>query len=165
MPEYRKLGYRPIQESWLTKSISYLLACVKFSIASSVEIESSQLEKFLRLISDHVSLVNDLASYEKEKRAYDQGRTYHLINAVEVVQRLFSLPEEKSAKALAYAMQLELEVEIDHELAQMREENILTAEEWQFVDAVLTMMAGNVFYSVVSSRYGGKSTQIPETIP
>lgn len=136
----------------------YILACVKFSIESSVEIESPQLDKFLRLISDHVSLVNDLASYDKEKKAYVQGRTYHLINAVEVVQRLFSLPTENSAKALAYAMQLEVEVEIDQELSRMRDEDSLTAEEWKFVDAVLTMTAGNVFYSVVSSRYGGEKT-------
>jgi hypothetical protein len=106
--------------------------------------------------------VNDLASYEKEKRAYDQGRTYHLINTVEVVQRLFSLPTENSAKALAYAMQIQVEVEVDQELARMRDNNSLTAEEWQFVDAVLTMTAGNVFYSVVSSRYGGESTRILE---
>ncbi|KAJ5674346.1 uncharacterized protein N7477_004280 [Penicillium maclennaniae] len=112
--------------------VPYILACVKFSICSNVEIESPQLEKFLRLISDHVSI------------------------------RLFSMPTENSAKALTYAMQLEIEVEIDQELARMRDENTLTAEEWQFVDAVLTMTAGNVFYSVVSSRYGGESTRIPE---
>lgn len=123
----------------------YILACVQFSIASSVIIESLRLEKFLRLISDHVSLGDDLASYDKEKKAYDRGRTYHLINAAVVVQRLFSLSTTHSAKALAYAMQLEFEVEIDQELSRMRAATSLTAEEWKFVGSVLTMTAGNVF--------------------
>jgi len=36
----------------------------------------------------------------------------------------------------------------------------LSTEELQFVDAALVMTAGNVFYSVVSSRYGGQAAKI-----
>lgn len=40
----------------------------------------------------------------------------------------------------------------------MRDCGYLAIEEWHFVDTLLAMTAGNVFYSVVSSQYNGERT-------
>lgn len=138
----------------------YILACVKFSLGSSVRIEDPKLARILRLVSDHVSLVNDLASYDKEKRAYDSGSMLYLINAVGVVQRLLTLPSSAAAKSLTYSMQLQVECEMREELDRLVASRELSVEQLQFVDAALVMTAGNVFYSVVSSRYGGQAARI-----
>lgn len=140
--------------------IRYILACVKFSLASDVWIESPKFTTILRLISDHVSLVNDLASYDKEKRAFDEGKVCYLINAVDVTQRLLSLSSSSEAKRLTYAMQLQVETAIKVEMDRLSASGTLTAEEFEFLDAALVMAAGNVFYSVVSSRYGGEAAKL-----
>jgi len=149
------LSYRCIDAG-----VPYILACVKFSLRSNVRIEDPKLARILRLVSDHVSLVNDLASYDKEKRAYDSGKVCYLINAVDVVHRLFSLASPAAAKALAYAMQLQVEAEMEAELGRLVAAGELDAEQLRFVDAALVMAAGNTFYSVVSSRYGGQAAKI-----
>ncbi|EMR64669.1 putative sesquiterpene cyclase protein [Eutypa lata UCREL1] len=149
------LSYRCIDAG-----VPYILACVKFSLRSSVRVEDPKLARIIRLVSDHVSLVNDLASYDKEKRAYDSGTVCYLINAVDVIQRLLALPTSAAAKSLAYSMQLHVEAEMKEELERLVASNELSDEELQFVHAALVMTAGNVFYSVVSSRYGGQAAKI-----
>ncbi|KAF6800334.1 hypothetical protein CSOJ01_12220 [Colletotrichum sojae] len=126
----------------------YILACVKFSLRFSVCIDDPKLARDLRLVSDHMSLVNDLASYDKEKRAYDSGKVCYLINAVDVVQRLLALTTPAAAKSLAYSMQLQVEAEMKEELGHLVVSRELSTEELEFVDAALVMAAGNVFYFV-----------------
>lgn len=138
----------------------YILACVKFSLASDVWIEDPKLATILRLISDHVSLVNDLASFDKELRAFEEGKVCYLINAVDVVRKLFGLSNWQSAKALTFAMQLEVESLMEEELTRLSVDGYLTQKEEEFVQACLTMTAGNVFYSIVTSRYGGEKARI-----
>ncbi|EKD18897.1 uncharacterized protein L3040_008118 [Drepanopeziza brunnea f. sp. 'multigermtubi'] len=138
----------------------FVIACVKFSIRSSVRIQDPKLARIVRLVSDHVTLVNDLASYDKEKRAYDSGKVRYLINAVDVVQRLLALPSPAAAKSFTYAMQLQVEAEMKEELDRLIASKELSTEELQFIDAALVMTAGNVFYSVIASRYGGKAAEI-----
>ncbi|RMZ67712.1 sesquiterpene cyclase [Pyrenophora seminiperda CCB06] len=149
------LSYRRIDAA-----VPYILTCLKFSLGSSVCIESPKIERFLRLVSDQISLSNDLASYDKEKQAYDCGKAHYMINAVEVVQRLLALPSSGSAKSITYLMQLDVETEIQKELGRLVASRELSVEELQFVDAVMVMTAGNVFYSVVSPRYGGQGTRM-----
>lgn len=107
-----------------------------------------------------MSLVNDLASFDKELRAFEQGKVCYLINAVDVVRKLFGLPNWQSAKAMTFAMQLEVESRMEEELLRLSMEGCLTPEEEKFVEASLTMTAGNVFYSIVTSRYGGEEARI-----
>ena len=75
-----------------------MLAAVKFSTCSKAD---PRLERFLSLIKDHLAIVNDMASYDKEKRDFDHDASKVLINIVDVIQRLLSLPHIGSAKALA----------------------------------------------------------------
>ncbi|KAF2127466.1 terpenoid synthase [Dothidotthia symphoricarpi CBS 119687] len=149
------LSYRNIDAG-----VPYILACVKFSLESDVCIEDPKMATILRLISDHVSLVNDLASFDKELRAFEEGKVFYMINAVDIVRKLFGLSSWPSAKAITYTMQLEVEAQMEDELARLAREDCLSAKEEQFVSAALTMAAGNLFYSVVTSRYGGEACRI-----
>ena len=138
----------------------YLLACVKFSIGSSINIEDMSLQRILSLISDQISIVNDLVSFDKEKCAYDAGKSPYLINVVAVVQRFCSFSDPSSAKAICYALQLEVERAITAEINVLRREGNLTQDQWNFIEATLEMAAGNVFYSTVAARYGGEKNRM-----
>lgn len=111
-------------------------------------------------MSDQISFSNDLASYDKEKRAYDCGKACYMINAVDVVHRLLALPSSGLAKSLTYTLQLQVEAEIKQEVDRLAACGELSTEELEFVDAVMVMVGGNVFYSVVAPRYGGPETRI-----
>lgn len=139
----------------------YVLACTKFALSSSVDLQSPCLARYLRLLKDHVSVANDLGSWKKEKRAYENGQVRYMINAADVVKNFFHL-EEQGAIAMTEAFQLQIEVNIDAELQRMIEENILTSEEWRFVDATIHVMSGNIFVSTVMSRYGGEACRLTD---
>ena len=83
-----------------------------------------------------------------------------MINAVDVVRRLLGLSNWQSAKALTFAMQLEVESQMEDELTRLSVDGCLAPQEEKFVEACLTMTAGNVFYSIVTSRYGGEEARI-----
>lgn len=138
----------------------YILACVKFSLESDVAIEDPKMTRILRLVSDHVSLVNDLASFDKELKALEDGKVCYMINAVDVVRRLLGLATYSAAKAVTYSVQLEVEAQMGEELERLAKGRVLSSKEEQFVSAALTMTAGNLFYSVVTSRYGGEAAKI-----
>ncbi|KAJ6050909.1 hypothetical protein N7460_001443 [Penicillium canescens] len=141
-------------------AVPYVLGCTRFALNSSVDLESPRLSRYLRLLKDHVSVANDLGSWEKEKRAYDSGKVLYLINAVDVVKNLFHLPSDRAAVAITEALQLQIEVDIDAEIQRMVDMDELTAEEWRFIDATLHVMSGNVFVSTVMSRYGGEAFKL-----
>lgn len=83
-----------------------------------------------------------------------------MINAVDVVKDLFKLPSYVAAIAMTQAFQLQIEVEIDAEIERLITQNELTEEEWQFIDAALHVLTGNVFVSTVMSRYGGEKWKL-----
>ncbi|RDA87821.1 hypothetical protein CP532_2963 [Ophiocordyceps camponoti-leonardi (nom. inval.)] len=141
-------------------AVPYVLGCTKFSLNSSVHLESPRLARYLRLVKDHVSIANDLGSWEKEKAAYDSGHVLYMINVVDVVKRLFSCPTFEAVVALSQALQYQVECEIDEELKRLMDEDALTAEEWRFVDATLSVMSGNVLVSTIMSRYGGEGWRL-----
>ncbi|KAF3396683.1 hypothetical protein DPV78_008181 [Talaromyces pinophilus] len=144
-------------------AVPYLLGCTKFCLNSSVNLDSPRLARYIRLVKDHVSVANDLGSWQKEKKAFDIGNVLYMINAVAVTKDVFNLASFEAAVAMTQALQFQIECDIDTELQQMISENILTAEEWQFVDATLHLISGNVFVSTVMSRYGGEDCKIPYT--
>lgn len=67
---------------------------------------------------------------------------------------------EDAAIAITYALQLELERQIDAELENLMLAGRLDEEEWQFIDAVLLVLSGNVLVSSIMSRYGGETTRL-----
>ena len=118
------------------------------------------MTRFLTLIKNHGTIINDLASFEKEKRAFDQGSTKDLINIVDVIQRLFSLPDIASSRTLAYAYQLQTEVWMREELEFLVDHADLDGEQWRYLEACFACAAGNALFSLTSSRYGGESARI-----
>ncbi|GME27018.1 Terpenoid synthase [Neofusicoccum parvum] len=110
----------------------FLIAGVKFSIGSSVSIEDPKLVRIVQLAGDHISLVNDLASFDKELREFEAGELRNLVNSVNILRKLLGLPSWSAAKAFTYAMQLELETQIRQELERLEASNTLDAEEWRF---------------------------------
>lgn len=79
---------------------------------------------------------------------------------VHVVQKFCSYPDPSSAKAICYVLQLEVEKAIADEISSLREHGNLTHDQWNFIEALLEMTAGNVFYSIVTARYGGEKNRM-----
>lgn len=144
----------------LTRSTSYVLAAVKFSIGSSIDLADTRLKRYLILVKDHLAIINDVASFDKEKRDFDQGSSSDLINIVDVIQRLFSLPDIDSSKALAYAYQLQTEAWMREELQILKNREDLDEEQWSYLEALYACAAGNAFFSMTSERYGGEAARI-----
>jgi hypothetical protein len=101
-----------------------------------------------------------MASYEKEARALRLGETKDMINVVSVFHRLLSLPDEKAAKAAAYAYQLQVESGIMEEIERLAKDETLTDEEWWFLEAVQLSATGNTMFCMTSGRYGGQASAI-----
>ncbi|KAK2594899.1 hypothetical protein QQS21_007398 [Conoideocrella luteorostrata] len=156
--------YRNIEEFLLYRhedaAVPYVLGCTKFSLNSSINLESPGLTKYIRLVKDHVSIANDLGSWEKEKAAYDAGHVLYLINTVQVVKELFSLSSYDAAVTVTEGLQLQRECEIDEEIQRLMSEDALTADEWRFIDATLHVLSGNVLVSTIMSRYGGEQSRL-----
>ncbi|KAF7513032.1 hypothetical protein GJ744_011298 [Endocarpon pusillum] len=139
---------------------AFVIAAAKFSIRSSVDSSDPRFTRYLNLIGNHLGLINDLASYEKELRAVKMGETTDMINAVAVIKRLLSLPTERAAKVATYAYQLQLENWIMEELERLADHEDLTDEEWWFLEAVFLTATGNTFFCMVASRYGGEAARL-----
>ncbi|KAJ5986379.1 hypothetical protein N7451_010744 [Penicillium sp. IBT 35674x] len=156
--------YKNLEEFLLYRhedaAVPYVLGCTKFGLNSTVDLNSPRLKRYIRLLKDHVSIANDLGSWEKEKKAYDLKKVLYMINVVSVIKDLFRLPTYHAAVAIAQSLQFQIETEIDLEIERLIAEDDLTSEEWRFIDATLHVMSGNVFVSTVMSRYGGEGFRL-----
>lgn len=85
------------------------MACAKFSIRSSVDQNSPKFSRFLRYLGHQISIVNDIASYDKEKRQHQANEAAAMINIVHVIAKNENL-EDEPAKCMAYAWQLWLRI-------------------------------------------------------
>ena len=146
--------------SFSTDAHRFVIAAAKYAIRSSVDSSDPRFEKFLKLISDHLGLINDLASYDKEFRAVESGGATDMINLVAVMKTLLSLPTNDAAKVATYEYQLQVESWIMQEIEHLDAHENLSEEEWCFVEAVLLTATGNVFWCMTSSRYGGEAARI-----
>ena len=114
----------------------------------------------MSLAADQVCYANDLGSFDKEKEAYVNGDVLYLINAVDMVQKVFNLPNNDSAKSATLALQLQVERKLAAELSRLRASTDVTDEELEFVEAIVYVMTGNIFCSVVMCRYGGETSRL-----
>lgn len=112
------------------------------------------MARYLELVQNHLGINNDLVSFDKEYRAYQNGSSPDLINIVEVIRKLFSLPDVASAKNFAYTYQLQTEQWMVEELVRLKEEGGLDTADWQYLEATFVCTAGSTFYGMTSSRYG-----------
>lgn len=139
---------------------SFVIAAAKFSIKSSASVTDPRFSRYLTLVSDHLGLVNDLASYDKELRALNDGDTSDMINLVHVVKTVTCLQGTDEAKAVVWALQLQIERQMMEELEGLRREGGLTDDEWWFLEAVASTAVGNVMFCMTTSRYGGEAARI-----
>ena len=140
----------------------FVVAAAKFAIKSDVSVSDPRFSHYLSLVGDHLGLVNDLASYDKELRALLRGDTKDMINIVDVIKKVTSLDGTAEAKSVVWALQLQIEKQMMEELERLRVHN-LTDEEWWFLEAVTSTVTGNVMYCMTTGRYGGEASRIRNT--
>lgn len=145
---------------WMDAADWWLAAACKLSIASPVSLVDPVTAKILRLAGDHISIVNDLGSFDKEKASFESGKTVVFINLVRVLQTSCGLESVDDAKAAAFVLQLLNEQEMLTECERLKTDERMTEEHWRFVDSLLLLCAGNTFYTMTTSRYGGEAARI-----
>ncbi len=118
----------------------------------------ARFRRYLSLVGNHLGLVNDLASYEKELRALENSETSDMINLVAVVKDVTSLQGTDDAKSVTWALQLQIEKQMMQELKILQVQG-LTNEEWWFPEAVAFAATGNVMFCITTSCYGGCSSR------
>lgn len=138
----------------------FVIAAAKLTIKSAVDSSDPRFARYLALIGDHLRLVNDMASFARESKAFDAGDAMDMISIVAIFQGLLSLPSREAAKAAAYAYQLQVEAWIIEELKHLARTETLADEEWWFLEAVFLSISGNVFVCMTSSQYGGNAAMI-----
>jgi hypothetical protein len=142
-----------------TNSSRLLLARAAF--ACNVHLSEPEMEVFDRLISlwsDHISLTNDLYSFDKEYG--DHCRTGAvLINAADVVRKVHGV-SESIAKQIARESILEMETEFLEEFKRLKLSGQLSHGQQRFVEALTLSLVGHVFYSVTSGRYRGANAAL-----
>ncbi|KAK8062624.1 hypothetical protein PG997_014721 [Apiospora hydei] len=144
---------------WMDAADWWLAAACKLSIASPVSLTDPVTAKILRLAGDHISIVNDLGSFDKELASFESGKTVVFINLVQVLRTGCGLSLD-DAKAAAFVLQLLNEQEMLAECEHLKTDDRMTGEHWRFVDALLLLCAGNTFYTMTTSRYGGEAARI-----
>ena len=112
------------------------------------------------MFADHLGIVNDLASYDKELRAFESYKASDIINLVQVVKDVVGLEGTSDAKAVAFALQSQAEQGMVAEIEVLQRSGTLTTEEETFLRAILESAAGHVMFCMTTSRYGGEAARI-----
>ncbi|GKZ36019.1 hypothetical protein AbraIFM66950_006892 [Aspergillus brasiliensis] len=137
------------------------LLLAQAAFACNVHLSEPEMKVFDRLISlysDHISLTNDLYSFDKEYG--DHCRTGAvLINAVDVVRKVHRV-SEFIAKQLVRESILEVETGFSEEYRKLHLSGKLSGNQQRFVEALTLCLVGHIFYSATSGRYGGESAAL-----
>lgn len=136
-----------------------MIAAAKFSVKSAVPLDLPRYSRFLMLFCNHLSLVNDLASYDKEVHAFEQGTVGGMINLVDAVKKATSLQSTEDAKGVVWMLQLQLEKQMMNEFDILQAQGLRDEDRW-FLEAVIAAAVGNVLYSATTSRYGGEAAKL-----
>ena len=153
MSERRQYINLDFARNSLTLPPSFIIAAAKFSIRSRVSLTIERFGRYLSLGGDHLGLVNDLASYDKELCAFNSGETGDMINLVAVMKGVTSLQDTTDAKSLAWALHLQIEKQMMEALEDLRAQG-LSDEKWWFLETVASTAVGNVIFCMTTSRYG-----------
>ncbi|KAJ6060293.1 terpenoid synthase [Penicillium canescens] len=134
----------------------------KLSIGSRQEFYGPKLGTLTRLLAYQMLASNDIASYDKEKRYWQQGQAkqFETTNGVVIIRNLLSLPSDEAAKALAYANQMEIERRIDWEIERLKQSGSLTNEDRMLIECMIYCVTGNMMAAITMSRYGGEHAKL-----
>lgn len=104
---------------------------------------------------DHITLFNDLVSFDKEKKAWIVDGA-SLLNTVHYLETALVI-NSPLAKNLTLHMILDLEEQIGNEVTRLKKAIGLTQTQLHYTQALIECAAGNIFFSLTSIRYGGLS--------
>ncbi|GES65515.1 terpenoid synthase [Aspergillus terreus] len=131
------------------------------AFASNAHLSQPEIKVFDRLIglySDHISLTNDLYSFDKEYG--DHCRTGAvLINAVDVVRKVHRV-SRPIAKQLVRESILDMETDFSKEFKRLKVSGELSDRQQRFLEALVLCLVGHIFYSATSGRYGGANAAL-----
>ncbi|KNG80699.1 hypothetical protein ANOM_010194 [Aspergillus nomiae NRRL 13137] len=135
-------------------ALEFLLAQTLF--ANNIHLSETEIQvfsKLMRIYVTHVSLTNDLYSFQKENEEYERTGAL-LINAVDVIRKEYQV-SPVTAKQLARGFILDTECEFSVEFKRLILSGLLNDGQIRFAKALAECLAGEIFYSITSGRYGG----------
>ncbi|KAJ6006804.1 hypothetical protein N7451_004748 [Penicillium sp. IBT 35674x] len=131
-----------------------LLAQAAFAADVSLsEAEKGVFDKFVGLFTDHISLTNDIYSFQKEWDEHISKGAF-LVNAVDVVRRLHHV-SVSAAKQYVFEQILKLEQLLALEMDHLKQDVGMNKAQERFGEALALCLAGHIFYSATNGRYGG----------
>ncbi|KAE8330395.1 isoprenoid synthase domain-containing protein [Aspergillus sergii] len=134
----------------------FILAQALF--ACNIHLTETELQVFNNLIQifvTHVSLTNDLYSFEREREEHERTGGL-LINAINVISKVYQV-SVVTAKQLARGFILDTECEFSGEFKRLISSGLLNNGQIRFAKALVECLAGEIFYSITSGRYGGET--------
>ena len=113
------------------------------------------MEPFIHLAYDHFLLINDLYSFDREKRAADtHGATF--TNVIHFPEEYLSVNPEVAKKVTLDILE-GVECQLHTELQRLKESPTITETQLQYAFGTIENLSGNVLFSLTSKRYGGKA--------
>ncbi|KAI9040026.1 terpene synthase family protein [Aspergillus affinis] len=134
-------------------AMTLILASVR--LGNGLDLNRQQLEPLRHIIdltSDHITLVNDLYSFDKEKRAaVTEGAL--LLNTVNYLEQALSV-SSPFAKDLTLRLILDIESKLQDELGLISQTETLSESQVRYAHALVECASGNWLFSITSIRYG-----------
>jgi len=136
-----------------------LLAQASFSCdVSLTQTERAKLDKLICLFADHISLTNDLYSFCKEEKDH-QKRAALLVNVIDVIRKIHAV-STPTAKQIAKFLILDVELQFHQEFTMLIQSTQINSRQKKYAMALVKCVAGHIFYSVTSGRYGGSKAAV-----
>ncbi|KAE8132747.1 isoprenoid synthase domain-containing protein [Aspergillus pseudotamarii] len=124
--------------------------------ACNIHLSETEIQVFNNLIRIHVthlSLTNDLYSFERENKEHERTGGL-IINAIEVIRHVYQV-SLVTAKQLTRGFILDTERAFSGEFKKLISSGLLNNGQIRFAKALAECLAGQIFYSITSGRYGG----------
>lgn len=132
---------------------SHVLAAVRFG--NDLNLRQEQIDPLRHisgLVGDHTILINDLFSFDKEKRAaMTQGAL--ILNAVDYLAQTLSM-SSTLAKDHTLRLVFDIESQLQDELCQISRMGTLSDAKIRYAHAMVECASGNLLFAVTSVRYG-----------
>ncbi|OJJ42124.1 hypothetical protein ASPZODRAFT_105738 [Penicilliopsis zonata CBS 506.65] len=116
--------------------------------------ELASVQEVVNLAMDHIILVNDLFSFNREKNAaVEEGALF--LNAVHYLEGVLGV-HSPLAKDLTMQLVWDFESKVTAKIRHLRQCDRQYSAQWRYLDAMVEAAAGNLFFSLTSVRYGAK---------
>src|SRR6516162_9519845 len=122
---------------------SYPIAGIKFASDTRLsEEEMAPLNKLITLFGDHISLTNDLYSFDKEYRDHCSKGAI-LLNAVDVLHQLLGCGDLQTAKRVTRQLTWHVESELHEEYKRLLAiRDSFNSRRWRFIEGIFECLTG-----------------------